>query len=266
MYEGKIVEFIDQGRFICTLCIEESGSRLHLLTASNREINLSPKRAIAISETGVDISRPREDLIAKLCEIENVRGSLKQKIDVGEIWELVRDEEETYDHKYLAELVFGDEAGDHHASAVLRAIFDDRLFFKLKNGQFTPNSEERVDQIRREKEEEEIKSERLRKGSLWLSEVCQGRSAEPPSFKDEIIDLLVQLALNGTDAKDFKYGKELLSAAGITDIRQSMSLLVKLGIWREDENLDLLKSEIETAFSESELHGSREACGEADRR
>ena len=253
MYEGKIVEYIDQGRFICTLCMEERGSRLHLLTASNREINLSPKRAIAVSETGVDISKPREDLIAKLCEIENVRGSLKQKIDVEEIWELVRDDEETYDHKYLAELVFGVEAGDNHASAVLRAIFDDRLFFKMKNGQFTPNSEERVDQIRREKEEEEIKSERLRKGSLWLSEVCQGRKAEAPSFKEEIVDLLVQLALNGNDAPDFKYGKELLSAAGITDIRQSMSLLVKLGIWREDENLDLLKSEIETAFSENEL-------------
>ena len=226
---------------------------MHLLTASNREINLSPKRAIAVSETGVDISKPREDLIAKLCEIENVRGSLKQKIDVEEIWELVRDDEETYDHKYLAELVFGVEAGDNHASAVLRAIFDDRLFFKMKNGQFTPNSEERVDQIRREKEEEEIKSERLRKGSLWLSEVCQGRKAEAPSFKEEIVDLLVQLALNGNDAPDFKYGKELLSAAGITDIRQSMSLLVKLGIWREDENLDLLKSEIETVFSENEL-------------
>ena len=226
---------------------------MHLLTASNREINLSPKRAIAVSETGVDISKPREDLIAKLCEIEDVRGSLKQKIDVEEIWELVQDDEETYDHKYLAELVFGDEAGDNHASAVLRAIFEDRLFFKMKNGQFTPNSEERVDQIRREKEEEEIKSERLRKGSLWLSEVCQGRRAEAPSFKQEIVDLLVQLALNGNDAPDLKYGKELLSAAGITDIRQSMSLLVKLGIWREDENLDLLKSEIETAFSVDEL-------------
>ncbi len=253
MYEGKIVEYIDQGRFICTLCMEERGSRLHLLTASNREINLSPKRAIAVSETGVDISKPREDLIAKLCEIEDVRGSLKQKIDVEEIWELVQDDEETYDHKYLAELVFGDEAGDNHASAVLRAIFEDRLFFKMKNGQFTPNSEERVDQIRREKEEEEIKSERLRKGSLWLSEVCQGRKAEAPSFKEEIVALLVQLALNGNDAPDFKYGKELLSAAGITDIKQAMSLLVKLGIWREDENLDLLKSEIETAFSADEL-------------
>ena len=253
MYEGKIVEYIDQGRFICTLCIEERGSHLHLLTASNREVNLSPKRAIVVSETGVDVSKPREDLIARLREIEDVRGSLKQKIDVEEIWELVRDDEETYDHKYLAELVFGDEAGDNHASAVLRAIFDDRLFFKMKNGQFTPNSEERVDQIRRQKEEEEIKSERLRKGSVWLSEVFQGRNAEAPSFKEEIVDLLVQLALDGNDAPDFKYGKELLTAAGITDIKQSMFLLVKLGIWREDENLDLLKSEIETVFPENEL-------------
>ncbi len=253
MYEGKIVEFIDQGRFICTFCMEERGGRLHLLTTSNREINLSPKRAIAFSKTAVDISKPREDLIAKLCEIEEIRNSLKQKIDVEEIWELVRDDEETYDHHYLAELVFGEEAGDNHASAVLRAIFDDHLFFKMKNGQFTPNSQERVEQIIRQKEEEEIKSERLRAGSRWLSDVCEGKKAEAPAFKDEIIDLLVQLALNGNDAPDLKYGKELLSAAGITDIRQSMVLLVKLGVWREDENLDLLRSEIEKDFSEKEL-------------
>ena len=165
----------------------------------------------------------------------------------------VRDDDEAYDHKYLAQLVFGDEAGDNHASAVLRAIFDNRLYFKMKNGQFTPNSEDRVDQIRRQKEEERIKAERLRQGSLWLSEVREGKTAEAPSFKEEIVDLLVQLALNGNDAPDYKYGKELLSAAGITDIRQSMSLLVKLGIWREDENLDLLKADIDTSFTKKDL-------------
>ena len=88
MYDGKIVEYIDQGRFICTICLEERGSRLHLLTASNREINLSPKRAIVISETAMDISRPREDLLGRLREIEDARSRLKQEIDVEEIWEL----------------------------------------------------------------------------------------------------------------------------------------------------------------------------------
>jgi exoribonuclease-2 len=261
MYEGKIVEYIDQGRFICTICLEERGSRLHLLTASNREINLSPKRAIVVSETGVNLSKPRDALIEGLCDIENARDKLKHEIDVEEVWELVRDDEETYDHKYLAELVFGDEAGDNHASAILRAIFDNRLYFKMKNGQFMPNSEDRVDQITRQKEEEEIKAERLRQGSLWLSEVCRGKTAEAPPFKEEIIDLLVQLALNGNDAPDFKYGKELLSAAGITDIRQSMSLLVKLGIWREDENLDLLKADIDLSFTEKELAEAENLAG-----
>ena len=55
MSQGKIVEYIDQGNFMCSLCLEDKGNKLHLLTLSNRELNLSPKRALLISETPINI-------------------------------------------------------------------------------------------------------------------------------------------------------------------------------------------------------------------
>ena len=137
MNQGKIIEYIDQGKFICTLCLNDKINRLHLLTTSNREVNLSPKRAILISSTIIDTLKPREELLEKLKHTEETRSSLKAQIDVKELWELVRDEEESFDHKYLAQLVFGHTITDDHLSALVRALFEDHLHFKMKDGNVT---------------------------------------------------------------------------------------------------------------------------------
>ena len=256
MTQGKIVEYIDQGRFVCTICLHDKGSRLHLLTPSNREVNLSPKRTILISEPTIDISQSREDLLEKLKQIEEMRIRLKEQIDVKGLWELVQDEEETFDHKYLAQLIFGETATEGHSSAVVRALFENHLYFKMKNGHFMPSSKKKVEQIVRQQEEEAVRAERLSQGSRWLKEIQQGRCPDEPPCKADIVQLLIQLALYGKDTPDFKYGKELLSNADVTDIRQARVLLIKLGEWEEDENLDLLRSGLETEFTEAQLEAS----------
>ncbi len=254
MNQGKIIEYIDQGKLICTLCLNDKVNRLHLLTASNREVNLSPKRAILISNTIIDTLKPREELLEKLKQTEEARNSLKAKIDVKELWELVRDEAESFDHKYLTQLIFGQTITDDHLSALVRVLFEDRLHFKIKDGLFQPNSEEKVEQILRQKEQEALKEEWLKQGSVWLKDIQQGKKPADPTFKDDIINLLIQLALYGNEKPDFKYGKELLSRADISDIRESRNLLIKLGVWEEDENLDLLRLGIEPSFTEKQMH------------
>ena len=256
MTVGSIVEYIDQGRFICTVCLQDKGSRLHLLTPTNREVNLSPKRTVLISDGRFDVGQARDDLLQKLQQVEHLRIQLKEQIDIKEMWELIRDEEEVFDHRYLAQLAFGEDATEDHFSAVVRALFENRLYFKMKNGLFLPNSETRVEQIIRQEEEAAERAERLQQGSAWLKEVHQGKEVQAPACRKDIIDLLIQLALYGTDAEDFKYGRELLSNAGITDIRKARSLLIRLGEWEEDEPLDLLRSGVETAFTSAQLEES----------
>ena len=256
MNEGRIIEYIDQGRFICTLCLQDRGNRLHLLTPSNRLINLSPKRAILISGSTIDILKPREELLEKLNQAEEARNRLKGLIDVRELWELTKDENQSFDHKYLANLVFGESINDEHLSAVVRALFESHLYFKMKEGRFHPNSEEKVKLITKQREEEALKEEWLIQGSAWLKGVQAGRTAEDPRYREDIIKLLVQLALFGKEVPDFKYGKELLSRAGISDIRETRNLLIRLGVWEEDENLDLLRLGIKTDFTQDQLDES----------
>lgn len=262
MAQGKIVEYIDQGRFVCTVCLQDKGNRLHLLTPSNREVNLSQKRIMLISEATIDISRSREDLLERLKQKEEKRIRLKDQIDVKDLWELVQDEDETFDHKYLAHLVFGETVTEDHFSALMRALFENRLYFKMKNGHFLPYSKEKVEQIIRQREEEAAKTEKLRQGSDWLKEIQEGNKLNDPPCKADVVHLLIQLVLYGNDAPDFKYGKELLLNAGISDIRQARGLLVKLGEWEEDENLDLLKSGVETAFTQAQLEASARLTGQ----
>ena len=261
MNQGKIVEFIEQGKLVSTLCLQDGVNKLHLITVKNRELNVSPKRVLLISSSSIDPLKPREEQLEWLARAESAREKLKRGVKVKELWDLVREENERFSHRYLAQLVFGDAVSDDHLSAVVRALFEDRTYFKLKGGNFLPNSERRVEEIQREKEEAAAREEILLVGGAWLKEIRSGRKPVDPICKMEIIDFLKQLALFDRDAPDYKFTKEVLSKADITDVREARHLLVRMGVWEEDENLDLIRLDIKTDFSGEKLDESfRLAC------
>ncbi len=261
MNQGKIVEYINHGRFVSAICLQDKGKSLHLLTPSNREVNLSRKRAILISESTLSTEQPREELLEALRQAEEMRISLMDQIDIKGLWELIKDEKETFENKYLVHLVFGQDITDDHLSALIRVLFEDRLYFRMKDGRFLPNSVEKVEQILRQREEERQKEEKLIYGGAWLKDIQEGKEPDDPPHKEEIINLLIQLALYGSDATDAKYGKELLASAGISDIEKTREVLIKLGIWDEDENLDLLRFDVKTSFDEKQRDESVRLTG-----
>jgi len=260
MNQGKIVEYMDHGNFIIALCLQDDGSRLHLLTPTNREMNLSPKRAILISNASINAQSPREELLRKLKYAEEVRNRLKQEVDVRELWELVKDEAESYSHADLAQLCFGEDATDEHVSGLVRALFEDKLHFKMKDGRFLPNPEGKIVKALEQVAEEASKEEKLREGSRWLQGMLEKKPVQEPQWKDEILKALVDLALCGEESPSLKFGRELLHRCGVMDIREARRILVSLGIWSEDENLDLLRLDIRVSFSDDHLRESEQIC------
>jgi exoribonuclease-2 len=259
MTQGKTVEYIDQGRFVCTLCLEDKSGRLHLLTPQNREVNLSVKRVLLISDQPlVDPSRPREELLTALRRAEERREALAGEVRVRELWELIHDENESFGYAYLAELTFGEGVGDDHVSAVVRALFDDKLHFKLKDGRFQPNPPERIEEIVRQREEEARRERFQSEGSDWLRRRLEGETPDRPDCAEEVVRLLSDLALYGNDFPDYKHARELLSRAGYSDPRVARRLLVRLGVWEEDEDLDLLRLRVRTGFDEEVLDASQD--------
>jgi exoribonuclease-2 len=256
MYQGKIIEYIDQGEFNIAICIQDEVTRLHLLTPSNREVNLPPKRAFLMSSGAINTQAPRAELLQILKRSEETRMALKQKVDVKELWDLVKDEKETFDHKYFTQLCFGDQVTDEHISALTRALFEDKIHFKMKENRFFPRPGEQVEQILRQMEEEALRERMLGEGSAWLKSALGDRQVEPPMCSEEIVQALVDIALYEDEAPGAKFGKELLQRAGGYDMAEARQILVKLGIWDEDENLDLLRLEIPTTFSDETLQES----------
>jgi exoribonuclease-2 len=250
--QGRIIEYIDQGNFVTAYCLQDERSRLHLLTPSNREVNLSPKRVLLVSSATLHFGS-REELLIRLKQTEQCRIKFKEKIQVRELWELVKDENQSFDPEYLAQLCFTEKVTDEHISALMRALFDDKIHFKMKDGRFLPNPGEKVEQMMKQMEEEALKEEILKSGSAWLKMVMESKPAEEPSCKEQVQAILIELALYGEDAPSLKFGKDLLQRAGITDIGEARKILVKLGVWDEDENLDLLRFHIKTSFTEEQV-------------
>ena len=253
MTQGKIIEYIDQGKITCAICLQDKGNKLHLLTPLNRQVNITPKRAIFISYADIDPLGPRDELLNKLRQVEILRDRLKKEIHVEEVWELIKDEDETFDFRYLTHLCFKETVTDDHVSALVRALFDDKLYFKIKDGRFIPHSEGKVKQIIKEREEEEQKEDGLEKGGSWLKTVLRGEVEQDDYDHAETIRIIEGLALYGKDAPDYKYGKELFSRAGISDIGEARDILIRLGVWEENEPVDIIRFNIRRSFTDEQL-------------
>lgn len=253
MSEGKIIEYIDQRRIVTSVCLKDRVSKLQLLTSSNQETSIPPKRALLVSSASLTISRPREELVRKLKAIEKKRLEYRERVSVQELWELTHEENEVFSFAGLAELSFGNHVTDDHISALVRALFADRVYFKLKDNRFVPNTPDKVEQLAKAIEVAELREREITQGGWFLKELINGRMPEDPPLKEKTIEVLTQLALYGKDAPDFKLGKEMFSRAGIKDITQAHNLLVRLNVWNEDENLDLHKFHIKTDFREPVL-------------
>lgn len=253
MTQGRIVEYIEEGKIVAALCLQDKGGRLHLITANNREVNLTSKRALLVSAVSFDVSRPREELLEALRAAEQKRNILKKEINTAELWELIKDEAMPLDNVYLAKLVFGESVSDEHVSSLVRVLFEDRLYFKLKESFFIPNTDERVELLKRQAEEEALREERLSRGALWLKKALHGNLQEDSTYMNFVLGCLKDIALYGRDAASYEHAKELLARAGVTDTREARRILVKLGTWDEDEHLELIKSDIPVSFSEDLL-------------
>ena len=256
--EGKIVEFIEEGCFICAICISEKKNKLHVLTLNNKEMNLSANRILLSSNRKIDLSKPKTELLEILKEEDQKREELKKQVDVKGLWEILKDEEGAFSGEEIAQLVFSDEIKEAHISAVMRALFEDRTYFRLRNSMFLPNKEEEVETILRKRKEEEEKKEWIEKGSKWLRDVLEGKKEERPPFADNIIRLLIELFLYGKEAKEYKVASEIISRAGITDPFQIKDILVRLGVWDEDENIELIRKRIPLSFSSKVIKEAEE--------
>ncbi|MCI5130571.1 MAG: RNB domain-containing ribonuclease [Candidatus Electrothrix sp. EH2] len=263
---GTIIEYLDSGRFICGLVLQDSNNRLRLLNQNGREMNLPASRVVTVSRTKHQVDGSREDRIALLKEMAAVRADLTDSIPLEEIWELASEEEESsFPADFLAELSFGDKLTDDQSAAFLRAVFMDRFFFKYKNDMVNVHTPEQVEQLRHQRQKEQEKEAVLTKGAAHLQAIMQGEqiSAEQWPDRERILGWIADFVLFESEAEQADLVRQLLKKANLHQPNRAYHLLVRAGVWDRDENLPLLKAEQPVEFS-PELMAHAERIQEPD--
>ncbi len=253
MDAGTIVEYIDRQKIVSAVVMEMKDQRLRLLTEGDREVKLSANRLVHRGKERIDVSMGRQGLVNTLKRAAGRRSALIRDIDIKELWEVLNSEQEWVDLETMTGLCFpGDPTGDHE-SAVVRAFFGDRLYFKFDITRFHPHSEEQVAQSIERQEEEARRERQIESGSLWLKSIMdmEGESPDLTPEHKEFARILRSVFLFGQESEDYAVGNGIISNAGLNDTTALFAVLTRLGIFDPDENVDLLKLGIEQDFSEA---------------
>jgi exoribonuclease II len=257
MEPGDIVEFFEEKRIFCAVVLDLKGERLHVLNQTGREMTLAPKRILHTGPRLPVATLSRHELLRLLEDTAHKREALKANINLEELWELLASEGQAMSVTEMADLWFGRIDPDREA-ATGRSLREDRFLFKLKDDLINPNppevvellKEQYVRELERYREQEEI--------GAWLKAVMEGQAAPAGSWKDRVLGLLRQMAVWGTEAPDYAEGKNLLDKARLNPAEAPFRLLVRLGIFEEDEDLDLHRLEVPLEFPMGALTLARE--------
>jgi exoribonuclease-2 len=249
---GKIIEYLENGKFICGFITQLQSTRVHLFNQNKREVKLPVSRIIHCSLNSHAVDTNKDVLVKILLDTNKNRSSLMEEIDLKEIWEIISEEHEnSYEPAFLAELVFGEEANDDIVSALLRSVFINRIYFKYKEGKIQVHSPEQVEALEKEAIREKKKRQLIQKGAIILQSINGDQSVPQASAdeKEKCLNIIKDFYLFGAEAPYGQVAKEILKEAGLTRPHDAFHILVKAGVWGENENLPLLRSNISVNFS-----------------
>jgi len=263
--QGKIIEYVEQGRFFCALVLQDQGKRLRVMNQNGKEINLPASRVLHETERKHPTQLAREEIMQLLQGVAEKRLQMMREIDLAEIWELaVEEEADAFSPFFLAELCFGAETGDDQVAAFLRAVFDDRFFFKFRDGRILAHSREVVEQQREREEKERRREELLEKGARMMQALMAGEPAPDWPERDRCLDVVRQYYLFGGEAPEAELARDLLKKAGFGRPHDPYYLLIKAGIWQPDENVALYRQDVPVDFSAGELARAQQLAARPD--
>ncbi len=259
---GSIVEYIDQQKIISAVILSEKKGKLRLLNENSREVNFSEKRLSHVSQAKLDTEQSRMVLVNHLKKVTENRRKLSESINIKDLWEILHDEPGEIDIPAMTLFCFDPPLTPDHEAAVIRAFFNDRLYFKFNKLLFLPYTEAQVEARKRQIRETRRREEMVLKGAAWLTRLQ--KSGNPVDAPDpQVVNILKDYYLFGNDADLSGVAKQIIKKSGLSLAEQLFDIFVKAGIWDIDENIDLLAMQIPTAFSPNVTRAADRLCDTA---
>jgi exoribonuclease-2 len=249
METGNIVEFIDSQKIICAAVLELKALRLRLITENNREVKLAAGRLTHHCRQRLEPSMGRDKMVDALKEISARRRALSARINISELWEVLNSEQEWIDLTTMTALCFSDDTDCDHEAAVIRAFFNDRLYFKFNVDRFHPHTSEQVDQLIAQREAGARQARLTGQGAAWMQKVLEGRATSPPEEAEAICEVLSSYYIFEKESPHRDMARAILKKAGVSTLSTIFSFLAKVGVWDWDENIELHRYQITPRFS-----------------
>jgi len=251
---GKIAEVVQHGRILPAFVLGTKGKRLRVLLPSGKEETVSSGQTLLLSRKRFP-ELSRNEILKILTEAESRRETLKEEVELSTLWELVVEEAESFEPYELAEIYFGSESGDDETAALVRAVLENKIYFRLRDGRISVHRREEVERLLLAKKREEERLRRLTLGEIFLGKLLQGEEAPevPEDLREYFLSALRDYCLFGDEAPRAKEVKEILTRLKATGPETPFRLLVRAGVFHEDENLEILRFRIPVDFPEEVL-------------
>jgi exoribonuclease-2 len=267
MESGNIVEYIDCQKILCAVVLEVKKKRLRLLTENNREVKLSASRLLHKDDVRLDMTQGRDRMVDTLRQVADKRRTLIRQVDVHDLWDILNTEQVWIDLATMTEFCFPDDHSGDHESAVIRAFFEDRLYFKFNPDRFFPHSAGQVERLQAEQKEQARRNRIVERGAEWLRHLLAGNgpaAGENPSETREFVSLLKSYYLFGKESRQYVLARAMLARAGLDEGTTALfPMLVRLKVFDEDENIDLLRYEIPRDFPDHIMDSARKLVATA---
>ena len=245
-----IIDYYDSRRISCGLVLDVDDRRLRILNDQGKETKISANRAlISGRDPNFPLSGSRDEQVNRLRDLCTRREEIKKLIDLRELWEVVGLETGEIGIEDLTELLFGHQSDPNYAASLLRAIFEDRLYFKIRPDRIEVPGPEQVQQALVQREKERERSTFVARCAEFLVRFKDTQKVGIQEAPEGFIPLLEEAAEYGRNWITFKMVKDIFSQAGMPQNLDPFRVLVKLGVWSEDENVSLRAERIPVEFT-----------------
>lgn len=185
-YLGTLVEFLDEGRLKPGLVVREQANHVTVAEAGGRERSIA-RDLVMLRHADQKVTR--DNLAAVVDTLRAEHAQLAAELDLNLLWEVVREQGRSFTAEELAELFFGRRSASA-TSAMLEALFNDRLFFVRRHMEFVAREAEQVERLRVQYDKVRLRSEASRQTRNLIRGVLED-GLMPPA--DEAAPLVAEL-------------------------------------------------------------------------
>ena len=257
MKPGEIVVARMSGGLSIVRVSSIEANRVTVKLRRNKEARLPAERVVL--STGISAGDEQD-----VNRLQEQSEGISAEIDVSELWEVVRDESVALGLDELAELYWGDEPEAAQRIGLLIHLDHNQLYFTRDAKGYTPRSRSALDDLVA-KREREARNEQS--ASELVAHLAEGTlPPDADSHQRTLLDHIRGFAVHGE-----AYTRASLVKGLLNDLERSggdlqklaFDLLVRTGIFGEDEPLELERAGIEEAFSQAALDEAETIRAEA---